>query len=69
MVPWKFDGILIANAAPFFNLPLQVSTPSAVVQATAAVAAGAIATALVTSNADVNSAADSLRILVSFIIT
>jgi hypothetical protein len=68
-VPWKLDGILIANAAPFFNLPLQVSTPSAVEHATAAFAAGAIATALVASNADVNSAADNLRILVIFIIT
>jgi hypothetical protein len=68
-VPWKLDGTLIENAAPFFNVPLQVSTPSAVEHVTAAFAAGAIATALVASNADVNSAADNLRILVSFIIT
>jgi hypothetical protein len=60
---------LIANAAPFFNLPLQVSTPSVVEHVTAAFAAGAIATAVLRTRADVASAANTLRILVDFIIT
>ena len=50
-------------------MPAHVSTPSEVVHIIAAFAAGAIATAVLTTRADVASAANTLRILVDFIIT